>query len=189
MARLLLMLSTVLCWTVLTSCSRKAKPTDASLVDDGGGRKPEDFPELAVDVFKPLDASIIKAVNGSTELTPDEIKGRNTWNLWCGGDEQFWDRMSRESHGLIDLLKTIDSRQRAARFTELGLINQPGFKQASKPDQHGVWIDEAVEPEPQEIDPKVFGRPSGIMGFRIFDNPDFKGDAAGKWDGQRYYEL
>jgi hypothetical protein len=174
----------------LAGCTPKASTTTGSdpLADDAQGRKPEDFPELALDVFKPLDAGAIKAVDGSTELTPDEIKGRNTWNLWCGGDEQFWERMSRESYGLIDLLKTIDSRNRATRFKELGLINEPGFKQASKPDQYGLWIDEAVEGEPTGIDPKVYGRPSGIMGFRIFDNPDFTGDAVKKWDGKRFYE-
>src|SRR6186713_3260169 len=133
---------------LLAGCS--AMP---SLRDDGGGRIPEAFPELATDVFKSLDHGIA--------LTPDEIKGRNTWNLWTGGNEQFWDRMARESFGLMDLLKTIDSRKRAARFQEMGLINQPGYRQATKPDEFGLWIDEAVEPEPKEIDPKVYGRATG----------------------------
>ena len=162
---------------VLAGCSN----SKTSLLDDAGGRKPEDFPELAIDVFKPLD--------GGLELTPDEIKGRNTWNLWCGGTEQFWDRMSRESFGLIDLLKTIDSRKRPNRFKEMGLINQPGFRRAAKPDPNGLWLDEPIEGqnEPQVIDPKVYGRPTGIMGFRLFDNPDFKGDAVKQWSGERYY--
>lgn len=60
-----------------------------SLIDDGGGRKPEDFPELAVDVFKPMD--------GGIALSEDEVKGRNTWDMWCAGDEQFWNRMSRRA--------------------------------------------------------------------------------------------
>lgn len=156
------------------------KPRGVSLIDNGGGRRPGDFPELAADVFKPMD--------GGIELTTDEVKGRNTWNLWCAGDEQFWERMSRESFGLIDLLKTIDSRKRGTRLKELGLINQPGCRQAATPDQHGLWIDEAVEPEPASIDPKVYGRSTGIMGFRLFDNPDFKGDAVKNWDAKRYYE-
>ena len=150
-----------------------------SVVDDGGGRTVADFPELAADVFKPLD--------GGIALSEDEIKGRNTWNLWTGGNEQFWDRMARESFGLMDLLKTIDSRKRADRFKEMGLINQPGYRQATKPDEYGLWIDEAVEPEPKEIDPSVFGRPTGIMGFRLFPNPDFDEEAKKKWDGERYY--
>ena len=111
-----------------------------------GGRKPEDFPEIAEDVFQPMD--------GGINLSPEEIKGRNTWNLWCAGTEQFWERMSRESFGLIDLLKTIDSRGRPSRFKELGLINEPGFKQATRPDQYGLWIDEADVPEPAGDRPK-----------------------------------
>ncbi len=157
------------------------KASKTSLRDDAEGRKPKDFPELALDIFQPMD--------GGIKLGPEEIKGRNTWNLWCGGDEQFWERMSRESFGLIDLLKTIDSRNRSKRFKEMGLINEPGFRAATRPDKHGLWIDEPIEGqgEPAGIDPKVYGRPSGVMGFRIFDNPDFKGEAVKKWEGSRNY--
>src|SRR5580658_2659996 len=137
-------------------CKRSEPPP----VDNAEGRTPADFPELAADVFKPMD--------GGVDLASDEIKGRNTWILWTGGDEQFWERMSRESYGLIDLLKTVDSRKRGTRFAEMGLINEPGFRQASKPDANGLWIDEAETPEPADIDPKVYGRPTGIMGFRLF---------------------
>src|SRR5262245_19511575 len=98
-----------------------------SLIDDGGGRTTNDFPELVEDVFKKMD--------GGITLSTNEIKGRNTWNLWCGGNEQFWDRMAQEGHGLFDLLKTIDTRKRGSRFKEMGLINQPGYKQAAKPDK------------------------------------------------------
>ncbi len=160
------------------SLSGCGKASSTAVLDDGGGRQPEDFPELATDVFKPMD--------GGIALSVDEIKGRNTWNLWTGGNEQFWDRMARESFGLMDLLKTIDSRKRAKRFAEMGLINQPGYRQATEPDEFGLWIDEAVEPEPAEIDPKIFGRPTGIMGFRLFPNPDFNEEAKKKWDPQRY---
>ena len=161
-----------------TGCGKKVTVGGNPLLDDGGGRKPADFPELATDVFKPMD--------GGIELSADEIKGRNTWNLWTGGNEQFWDRVAREGLGLFDLLKTIDSRRRDERFKELGLINQPGYQKAAKPDQYGIWIDEAVEAEPAGIDPKVYGRPTGVMGFRLFDNPDFTGDAAKQWDGAKY---
>ncbi len=161
-----------------TGCHKAAKPAGNPLGDDGGGRKPEDFPELAADVFKAMD--------GGIALAAEEIKGRNTWNLWCGGNEQFWDRVAREGLGLFDLLKTIDSRRRDERFKEMGLINQPGYKQAAKPDKYGLWIDEAVTPEPAEIDQKVYGRATGVMGFRLFDNPDFKGDAVKRWNAEKF---
>lgn len=173
-------------WLFSASCSPKSG-VDNSLRDDGGGRKPEDFPELAQDVFAPLDKGMIQEVNNSTQLTPEEIKGRNTWNLWCGGNEQFWDRVARENLGLFDLIKTLDSRRRNERLKELGLINEPGYRQATKPDKYGIWLDEAVEPESAAIDAKVYGRSTGVMGFRLFDNPNFTGDAVKQWDPEKYY--
>ncbi len=163
---------------MLTLAACKTAP-EVSLIDDGGGRTVADFPELSVDVFQPMD--------GGISLAPDEIKGRNTWILWCAGDEQFWERMSRESYGLIDLLKTIDSRGRATRFQDMGLINEPGYRQATKPDENGLWIDEADTPESAAIDPNVYGRSTGIMGFRLFPNPEFNAEAKKKWDGARFY--
>ena len=55
----------VLALVLSTGCGR----SKSALADDAGGKKPEDFPELAVDVFKPMD--------GGIALSPDEIKGRN----------------------------------------------------------------------------------------------------------------
>ena len=178
LTRLQLAVAVVFAVIGFTDGCKQMEPRPA---DNAGGRHPEDFPELATDVFQPMD--------GGIKLSPEEIKGRNTWNLWCAGDEQFWERMSRESYGLIDLLKTIDSRNRTNRFATAGLINEPGFQPATKPDQYGLWIDEPVAGagEPAGIDPKVYGHPTGIMGFRLFENPDFKGDAVKNWDASRYY--
>ena len=152
---------------------RRDAPADAA-----GGRAPADFPELAADVFAGMD--------GGLALTDDEARGRNTWILWCGGDEQFWDRMARASGGLVDLLRTIDSRRRATRFRDLGLINEPGYRAASKPDEYGLWIDEPAAGEPAAVDPAVYGRATGIMGFRLFPNPGFDAAARARWDGRRY---
>ncbi len=154
-----------------TSCKPKPVITTDTLEDKADGRPPEALAEVIADVFKGMDAG--------AELGEAEIKGRNTWNLWTGGNEQFWDKVARDGFGLFDLLKTIDSRKRARRLEEFGLINQPEFKTAAKADQYGLWIDEGTEPA--GINPKVYGRPTGVMGFRLFDNPDFTGAAVEKW--------
>jgi hypothetical protein len=66
------------------------------------GKTAADFPELALDLFKDMD--------GGIELTPDEVKGRNTWVLWTGGNEAFWDYLANHSFGALDLLKALDTR-------------------------------------------------------------------------------
>ena len=30
-------------------------------------------------------------MDGGVALTPDEIKGRNMWLVWTGGNDRFWD--------------------------------------------------------------------------------------------------
>jgi hypothetical protein len=145
------------------------------------GKTTADFPQITADVFKPMD--------GGLDLTPEEIMGRNAWNLWSGGTEIFWNHVSQDSYGLLDLLKMLDNRtyQRGERFKTLGLVNEPGFHAATKPDpDFGLWLDEQVTPEPAGIDEKVYGKPSGVLGFRLFPNPEFKDDARKKWDGNRY---
>ena len=49
-----------------------------------------------------------------------------------------------------------------------------------------MWLDEPTEPEPAGIDEKVYGKPSGVLGFRLFPNPEFNDEARKKWDGDRF---
>ena len=44
----------------------------------------------------------------------------------------------------------LDNRKypRGERFKTLGLVNEPGFRTATKPDEFGLWLDEQAEPEP-----------------------------------------
>jgi cytochrome c5 len=144
------------------------------------GKTAADFPEITTDVFKLMD--------GGIALSPDEIKGRNTWILWTAGNENFWDTVARDSFGLMDLLKMLDSRKRETRFKELGVINEPGFRKAARQDEFGLWLDERVEAEPPGIDPEVYGKSSGVIGFRLFPNPAFDEKARKKWDAKRFYE-
>jgi len=141
------------------------------------GRSVSDFPETASHVFDEMD--------GAITVSDAERKGRNTWILWTAGDETFWDTMARDGAGIGDLLRAIDSRQRATRFRDGGMINQPGFTAASKPDQYGLWIDEGQQ-EP-DVDPNVYGRPTGIVGLRLYPNPKFDAAAEAHWNAEKYY--
>ena len=154
-------------------------PINSAVPDDAkaAGKTTADFPQTDSDAFRAMD--------GGVPLSPDERRGRNTWLLWTAGDQTFWDRMARQGLGTTDLLKTIDSRRRASRFNDMGLVNQPGFSQASAPDQYGLWLD--VGPQEDGVDPAVYGRPSGIVGLRVYPNPQFDAAARKAWDSQRYF--
>jgi mono/diheme cytochrome c family protein len=132
------------------------------------------------DLFREMDCGLA--------LTADEIKGRNAWHLWTAGNDAFWDEMARQSGGLVDLLKTLDSRNRGSRFKELGLINEPGYRQAKAADQFGLWLDESMSDSSPAVDPQIYGRSTGVLGFRLFPNPAFTGEARSQWRADRFYD-
>ena len=104
------------------------------------GRGPESFPPADEDYFRETDNGV--------ELTPDEVKGRNMWLVWTGGNDRFWDLLTRNTFRAFDLLKTISSHpslpaKRGNRWRYLGLVNEPCFEQATGPDpeRFGLWLD------------------------------------------------
>src|ERR1700731_3011219 len=121
--------------------------------------------------------------------TSNEILGRNTWMLWCAGNDGFWDWLAGHSYGFTDLLKLVDSRKRPTRFATAGLINEPGMKQAAKPDQNGLWLDVPAEDERHipAAPEAIYGKSSGVIGLRLFPNPKFD-ETKTKWDAKRYYD-
>ena len=56
------------------SCE-KSEPEDEA---KPAGLTTADLPQITADVFQPMD--------GGIALSPEEIMGRNTWNLWSGGN-------------------------------------------------------------------------------------------------------
>jgi len=173
--------SWALIFSLALAACKKSEPLDEA---KAAGKTTADFPQITADIFKPMD--------GGIDLSPEEIMGRNAWNLWSAGNQCFWNRAAQDSYGLIDLLKMLDNRKypRGERFKILGLMNEPGFRAraSTEPDEFGLCLDEQVEPEPAGIDEKVYGKPSGVLGFRIFPNPEFNEEARKKWDGKRFYE-
>jgi len=148
-------------------------PDDAMLA----GKTTADVPQT--------DTRVFDAMDGGIALDADETKGRNTWLLWTAGDQVFWDYMARNGFGIVDLLKTLDSRHRATRFAQMGLINEPRYGETAQPDQFGLWLDQG--PQEQGVDANVYGRPSGVIGLRVYPNPKFDAAAKRAWDPQRYY--
>ncbi len=158
------------------------------------------------------DEDYFKDMDNGIPLTKQEVMGRNMWIVWTGGNDRFWDTMSKPTLGGFDLLKIVapppgSPNARESRWKVLGLINEPCFNAPTKTDEYGLWRDERdakCAPDPFANAQKYpgikigargttvpvgsyFGEPSGIVGLRLFPNPDFDEAAKAKWDAKRFY--
>jgi hypothetical protein len=197
---------------LLAACCRQPEP--GTVLDEArqAGRTAASFPQAPEDYFHDMD--------GGLPLTAEEIKGRNMWLVWTGGNDRFWDRMSQYTFGAFDLLKSISSHPslgytRDNRWEYLGLVNEPCFETPRNPrqDRYGLWLDVRsgdCAPDPFENETRYpgvaigargkllgdgtqlpvgtyYGYATGIVGLRLFPNPDFDAKAARDWDPKRYY--
>ncbi len=171
------------------------------------GRAAQTFPAADEDYFKGMD--------GGIALTADEVKGRNMWLVWTGGNDRLWDKLTNLTFGSFDLLKIVSSypglkASRDNRWTWLGLVNEPCFTKAAGPDpqRYGLWLDQRSADCPadpfanEQKYPGVavgargknipagsyYGYPTGIVGLRLFPNPAFNEAAAKQWDAKRFYD-
>ena len=191
----------------LAACGPR-QPKPGTVPDEAlrAKRTAASFPAAAEDYFHDMD--------GGLALTPDEVKGRNMWLVWTGGNDRLWDVLSRESLGSLDFLKTLSSHPtlpatRDNRWRDLGLVNEPCFRKPTGPDpnRYGLWLDvrdPACGPDPfasETAYPGVvvgargktvgigsyYGEPTGVVGLRLFPNPAFDAKARKAWDSERYY--
>jgi hypothetical protein len=202
----------VLCFALLTAC--RPAPQSGAVEDEAraAGRAAASFPHAGEDYFHDMD--------GGIALTAEEIKGRNMWLVWTGGNDRFWNQMTQYTFGAFDLLKAISSHpslgySRADRWTYLGLVNEPCFQNPTGPDpaRRGLWLDvrgKDCAPDPFEDASRYpgvaigsrgkplgdgttqpvgsfYGYATGILGLRLFPNPEFDAAAAKAWDPERYY--
>ncbi len=190
----------------------------------------------AQDYFAQMDQS----AGGPVKLSPEEVRGRNTWLLWSGGNDRLWNVIAERSEGSLDLLKTVSSHpalqialdrsheealrhrqpdepqlarpDRAKRWSYFGLVQDPCYEPATGPDpqRFGLWLDRRKDtPECRGGEPfeksylypgvaagargdtvpigSYYGYATGIIGLRLFPNPDFDAKAAQQWNAVRYY--
>ena len=215
------------------------------------GRTAASFTAADEDYFAEMDGGY----KAQAPLDAAAIRGRNSWIVWTGGNDRFWDYMGNNTFGAFDLLKVLSSNphvgyckdpdepkyvdyshtdaeaktyvasdysklseteckagghewfspNRSNRFSWYGLINEPCFEQATKADEYGLWLDHRKSdcpPDPFEDEKKYpgvkigargttvpvgsfYGKASGIVGLRLFPNPDFDEAAAKKWEAAR----
>lgn len=196
------------CLTLFQGCG--SSPQSGHVLDEArsASRATESFPAAGEDYFHDMD--------GAVGLTADEVKGRNAWLVWTGGNDRFWDTLTDYTFGAFDLLKIISSYpdqknlNRNTRWSYLGLVNEPCFEAPTGPDaqRFGLWLDvrqKDCPADPFEDEGKYpgvrvgargkgslpvgsyYGYPTGIVGLRLFPNPDFDETARKNWDPVKYY--
>lgn len=158
------------------------------------GKTAGNYPTATYDYFRDMDMTFADGKGKPLNLDVDQIRGRNTWIMWCGGNEAFWDWLGNHSYGFLDLLKLVASPdaetgalKRANRFRDGGLINEPGFNAAAEKDEFGLYLEVPKDPGIRKPREDVYGKSSGVMGLRLFRNPKFDRDAKSRWDVARYF--
>ena len=78
-------------------------PQPGTVLDEArqANRPVNSFPAADEDYFHDMDQNH----DGVIILTPEEVKGRNTWVVWTGGNDRLWDNLSVASFGALDLVK------------------------------------------------------------------------------------
>ena len=77
---------------------------------------------------------------------PSERLGRDTWIHWTWGNQKFLRKAAVLAGRLpvpisLDFFRVLDSRNRATRFRDLGVINEPNCEQNNQPDEYGLYLD------------------------------------------------
>ena len=162
---------------LVSACGGDAGPQPGQVLDEArqAGRGLASFPHAAEDYFHDMDRGI--------HLSEDEIKGRNMWIVWTGGNDRFWDVHDADTPiGAFDLLKIVTSHPsqtnystRAKRWKYLGLVNEPCFRDAdrSRPPTASVcgWINAipVCAPDPFANEAKYPGVRIGARGATFAD--------------------
>ncbi len=172
--RLLMASSMVLLLGIaLGGCSKKEEAQPGKVLDEArlAGRSAASFVHADEDYFKDMD--------GGVQLTADEVRGRNMWLVWSGGNDRFWTKMTDYTFGAFDLLKVVSSHpsqgySRANRWDYFGLVNEPCFDKAAGPskERRGLWLDvrsTGCAPDPFENEAKYPGVAIGSRGKPLGD--------------------
>ena len=191
------------------------------------GRTLDSFPPADEDYFRDMDYGATKNPEAVAKtlapyapgISPEDavkaaVIGRNNWIVWTAGNDRLWDKLGYVSRGNLDFLKSLSNHpslkfSRSNRWNYLGLVNEPCFEKAIKPnkDRYGLWLD--VRKKDCPVDPfenekkypgvkigargknipvgSFYGYATGVVGVRLFPNPDFDEKAEKHWDPERFY--
>ena len=209
--------------------ARDRGPSPGSVQDEAlrAGLTADAFRAADEDYFADMDRIASPGGPQPLQLTPEEVRGRNTWNVWTAGNDKMWDELGNTSFGALDLLKTISTHDslgygRQNRWEYLGVVNEPCFEASTAADENhrfGLRLDRRRQSPECGSDPfenaakypgvaigsrtaktlrwrgkdvefgagSYYGYATGVVGLRLFPNPNFDQAAADRWDPERYY--
>src|SRR5687767_10326448 len=86
----------VLIALALTGCGRQG-PKPGTVQDEAmrAGLMPSHFVRATDDYFRDMDDNVVN--DKRPVFTQAEIEGRNMWNVWTGGNDRLWDRLTIDS--------------------------------------------------------------------------------------------
>jgi hypothetical protein len=214
---LFLVLAGVAVFAVVFATHGLKQPHPGSVKDEAllVGREASSFPAADEDYFHDMDGGValekaeVQGRNTWIVWTGGNDRLWNQLNHNSAGALDFLKVLS--SHPSLPW-----EMGRDKRWEKLGLVNEPCFEKATGPDpkRWGLWLDHRREncpPEPFENEQKYpgvkigargkavgpngerlevgsyYGYATGIVGLRLFPNPDFDEKAAERWDANRYY--
>jgi hypothetical protein len=196
---------------VFTSCTR-TQPVDMPDEARRAGRDAASFVHAKEDYFRDMDNGV-----KLSEVEVQGRNMWNVWTggndrLWNAMTEYTFGAFD-----LLKIISSHPSQGygRNSRWNYLGLVNEPCFEAPKGPqkDRYGLWIDVRTKDcaaDPFENEGKYpgvaigargkpvgngvthpvgsfYGYASGVMGLRLFPNPDFDEKAAKAWDPERFY--
>ena len=197
---------------IFSSCSKESPSVDVLDEAKRAGREVASFPHATEDYFRDMDNGIqLTAAEIQGRNMWNVWTGGND-RLWNHMTE-----FTFGSFDLLKIISSHPSLGygRTTRWSYLGLVNEPCFEPAKAPvkDRYGLWLDvrgKDCGPDPFENEAKYpgvaigtrgksigngathpvgsyYGYATGVMGLRLFPNPDFDEKAAKAWDPERYY--
>jgi hypothetical protein len=208
------MLEVSLCLALLGVAGCAKAPQPGTVLDEAmqAGRTGASFPHAADDYFHDMDGGIAlseQEIQGRNMWLVWSGGNDRFWDRMTQFSFGAFDLLKAvSSHPALGY-------SRKDRWDQLGLVNEPCFDAPAGPskDRHGLWLDvrnAACAPDPFEDEKKYpgvaigsrgkplgdgtvqpvgsyYGYASGVLGLRLFPNPDFDAAAARRWDPQRYY--
>jgi hypothetical protein len=202
----------LLALALLAACGRQSE--SGRVLDEArlAGRNESSFPRAGEDYFHEMDGGLalgadeVKGRNLWLVWTAGNDRFWNRLTQYSAGGFDLLKVIS--SHPALGF-------SRANRWSYFGLVNEPCFTKPTAPDRsrHGLWLDVRARdcpPDPFEDEGRYpgvalgsrgkplgngaaepvgsyYGYATGIIGLRLFPNPDFDAQAAKDWDPERYY--